>query len=363
MNTKWGGALPVGAVASTSKHSIMGLGGPDNPIVWGSGVGGSDAFSATAFAGLDTYASPTGTGVKLYCVSCHDPHAFGATYRMLARRPGADGMSGIAKHPAPSDPAWKQFVYVTDQFDYARMLIATDPVNGAARADQVLSYVTDNYNRPVAYVDDKGTADPADDETIYYTTVDRYYLDTSVTPPVWKARTVTRGTSTWNEYSQQLNQYCAACHDRYNALKKGGATTADSYAGATGSNPTGDAIYAYRHKTGSYIDPAGGLTTDCAYGCHLNKQLACLNCHVAHGTSSKMGPIVQAMAWPGEGGPATYDGMTMPATAAEDPQRTGKYTDYDGDSRSNLLRINNRGVCQNSDCHVKGDPEAYLAGH
>ena len=37
----------------------------------------------------------------------------------------------------------------------------------------------------------------------------------------------------------------------------------------------------------------------------------------------------------------------------------GNATDHDGDYRSNLLRIDNRGVCQNPACHPKGK-DSYL---
>lgn len=387
-SSAWGAALPTTAAASTSKHSISGLGGPASPIIWGAGSNatskGDYNFYPTADAGL--------VDGKLECVSCHDPHTFGATYRMLSRRPGADGMSGISKHPAPTDPSWKQFVYVRDQMAYAESLLLAG--NGAG-ADAVLQYTvstTAGYNRPevpglTETVIVEGGADgifgTADDVTevrpVYYTTVNGTDWDPGVdlvfgtADDVTTTRMVSWGSagSTMPEYSQQLNTFCAACHDRYNAQKGLNVTagmpgTPSAMGGVPGSlggtNGSNDAIFRTRHKTGDYIG-ATAAETACSYGCHLNKQLACLNCHVAHGTSSQMGDIVKAESWPGEAGPSTYDGMTVPATAQESPQKTGKYTDYDGDNRSNLLRLDNRGVCQNSFCHPKGKVEDYLAGH
>jgi len=162
-------------------------------------------------------------------------------------------------------------------------------------------------------------------------------------------------------YSQQLSQWCASCHDRYHAQK------VDST--APGTTDTGDLIFAYRHKTGDDTpvwDPVDARyeSTSCGYGCHNSRNLNCVACHVAHGTSAQMTPVVQALPWPGEGGGA-YDqngngthlgeGWLAQDTRTES---TGG-TDFDGESRSNLLRIDNRGICQDPACHPMGK-ESYL---
>jgi hypothetical protein len=157
-------------------------------------------------------------------------------------------------------------------------------------------------------------------------------------------------------YSQQLSEWCASCHDRYMAKKAG--------YGAPGTDDSGDLIFAYRHKTGDEADSCA-----VAYGCHNNRQLNCVECHVVHGTSADMTPMVTEMPWPGEGG-GHYD--TLPDGGNGTPLSLGEGwlledtredftggTDHDGESRSNLLRIDNRGVCQNPACHPKGT-DSYL---
>lgn len=105
-----------------------------------------------------------------------------------------------------------------------------------------------------------------------------------------------------------LSSWCARCHTRIHAAS-----------GSPGPEVTasGDAIYAYRHRTdGSNVgnSVAGGAP-------------ACLTCHTVHGSLAAMGTYSASVPRPGtaEGG--------------------GQYLD------SSLLRIDNRGVCQA--CHNK----------
>jgi len=112
--------------------------------------------------------------------------------------------------------------------------------------------------------------------------------------------------TTDNSKIATLSSWCATCHTRIHGA---GA--------ATGSTNSGDAIYAFRHRT----DGANISNTS------ANGDPACLTCHVAHGSSATMGAYSAAVPKPGtaEGG--------------------GSYLD------STLLRINNRGVCES--CHNK----------
>lgn len=271
------------------------------------------------------------------------------------------------------------------------------------------------------------------------------------------------------KYSQQISQWCSSCHSRYHATKTGSS--------APGSTNSGDAIFAYQHKTGDEVisrrvivddlpvleqtdgypvligpslpktyppaaitDPAdltplyldAGSTTpalaedgeqayfvsyetpedneahwvldengdpipvyvngvldgklleqdyehepyaySCGYdgaNCHggtrnFNKMLNCLGCHVSHGTSATMTPYAQ-IPWPGEDA-TTDDGLYSPVvdttamanwTGVSNPLN-GQYTDGDWDTRSSLLRLNNRGVCQNAYCHPKGNDNMHL---
>jgi hypothetical protein len=136
-------------------------------------------------------------------------------------------------------------------------------------------------------------------------------------------------TSAMSTQYVSLSDWCTQCHTRYLAAPDSG--TSDS----------GDAIFAYRHMTADTFGEGG----DCAK-CHgspfvtpppitynatyWNHDVECATCHVAHGTSAVMtgdGPYSGSVLWP--------DGAAAP----------------NGDARSSLLRVDNRGVCQA--CHDK----------
>jgi hypothetical protein len=136
-------------------------------------------------------------------------------------------------------------------------------------------------------------------------------------------------TTPMNDQYVTLSDWCTQCHTRYLAAPD--SATTDS----------GDAIFAYRHMTADTFGE-GGVCSKChgspftvpppiTYnGTYWNHDVECMTCHVAHGTSAAMtgdGPYSGAVAWP--------DGATTPS----------------GDSRSSLLRLDNRGVCQA--CHNK----------
>ncbi len=115
-----------------------------------------------------------------------------------------------------------------------------------------------------------------------------------------------------------LAAWCATCHDRYLATAGSGHTA------------SGDNLFAYRHITvGSGCGchnlhggpPPTGNTT------YAHQPVSCLTCHVAHGSSAHMGGNAAQVAWP--------NGQTTP----------------NGNARSALLRVDNRGTCQL--CHDK----------
>ena len=113
-----------------------------------------------------------------------------------------------------------------------------------------------------------------------------------------------------------IAEWCAQCHDRYLAHEGSGHTD------------SGDPIYAYRH-----------FTVGRSCGCHdlsdpptgnpeyRHSPTSCLTCHVAHGSSASMTGHSGNTPWP--------DGATSP----------------NGNARSALLRVDNRGACQL--CHDK----------
>lgn len=149
---------------------------------------------------------------------------------------------------------------------------------------------------------------------------------TDETTKSYTSPTYYKASGTW-----EISTVCAACHTRYMATASGNGTTT-----------SGDAVFAYRHR----IDVQSGTvlngTTYSFQGTALpfsstggaptttptdNRVMTCLACHYAHGTGSTMGARSGSLAWPG--------GATTPS----------------GNARSSLLRLNNRGICEN--CHNK----------
>ena len=135
------------------------------------------------------------------------------------------------------------------------------------------------------------------------------------------------GTGPW-----EISAFCAACHTRYMATS-----------GGSGGTASGDAVYAYRHRTDA---PSGSVVNSVPYSFPEairlpvstvnggapstspdNRLMVCLTCHFSHGTRAQMGSSSGAVPAPG--------GAGAPG----------------GSARSSLLRLDNRGVCQN--CHPK----------
>ncbi len=119
--------------------------------------------------------------------------------------------------------------------------------------------------------------------------------------------------------ADQLSEWCTQCHTRY--LASANSENTDS----------GDPIFAYRHMTQG--SPSCNLCHDIHGGIMptggpmFSHDVTCMTCHVAHGTSASMGGYAGVVEWP--------DGATTP----------------NGDNRSALLRVDNRGTCQL--CHGK----------
>jgi predicted CXXCH cytochrome family protein len=92
-----------------------------------------------------------------------------------------------------------------------------------------------------------------------------------------------------------MSQWCAQCHDRY--LASAGSEVMDS----------GDPIFTFRHRSDGDDD------------------VNCIDCHVAHGGTATMDTNSGSVPWP--------DGTT----------------NVNGNARSSLLRLDNRGICVQ--CH------------
>lgn len=113
-----------------------------------------------------------------------------------------------------------------------------------------------------------------------------------------------------------LTDWCAQCHTR-------DKVEMSAYPGSTDS---GDAIFAFRH--GSNLSN-GGDCNSChqLHGPWTAPFPGCISCHVAHGTGIRAVGFAGTVPWP--------DGAASP----------------DGNGRSALLRMDNRGVCEG--CHNK----------
>lgn len=111
-----------------------------------------------------------------------------------------------------------------------------------------------------------------------------------------------------------MTSWCAQCHTRYHAPS-----------GIPGSTDSGDAIFKFRHVTNN---TAITSCTSCHpfSGMRVGFYPGCVSCHMPHGTGVQMGMNSGSIPWP--------DGSTTP----------------NGNERSALLRIDNRGVCWQ--CHI-----------
>ncbi len=119
-----------------------------------------------------------------------------------------------------------------------------------------------------------------------------------------------------------LTDWCTQCHTRYKAPLYDQSGTLHDW----GSQSSGDGVYMYRHVTNREN------RTGCN-SCHVMHgpgfyTPGCMTCHVAHGTGARMGTYSGTVPWP--------DGATTPV----------------GNGRSALLRLDNRGTC-NQNCHHK----------
>jgi predicted CXXCH cytochrome family protein len=323
----------AGSAATTSKHTL-GI----SALIWGQGYQADDPGTPEVDESLLPNAGSGST--TLECVSCHDPHAFNKTYRMLKKQPVGSTIGG---HGSPV------FAMVTDQLEWAQW----NPTSN------ILSYTIDDYT-------------------------EAEYASPDVLDDAGNAEMVGAAV----KYSQQIQTWCASCHTRYHAEKVGyGApgSTALTYEvqmydaagdpimddnGTPGDDSDDflvtetrtDEIFTFRHKTGdAMID--SNTSSSCGYDgadCHgtgqdANRLLSCLGCHVAHGTSATMTPYAQ-IPWPGEDA-VTEDGM--PGTSVDANLVIGSWAEG---SRSSLLRLDNRAVCQNAYCHPKGKI-SYLEGY
>ena len=256
----------------TSAHLNLPENGLTAPgVAWGNGeIGPGD--------------SGPGPTVNLSCASCHNPHGNGQ-YRILNPIPDPAGPS-VAVKDSPLGTATVPGVYPTKNYTVLQ-------VKGtSAGASSYLLYASD-------VLDARGPRTkpwPAGD---YSATGGDY----------WHVRVPWSSSAGANDapngipanavgglvaFNTQMTNWCSACHTRYYS------TAADE--------PSGDALFAYRHETVS--------------------NRACTTCHVAHGSNARMeGPQSLSQPFP--------DGSTRSYPIGLNPT---------GDSR--LLKVDGRGTCQ-----------------
>lgn len=157
------------------------------------------------------------------------------------------------------------------------------------------------------------TVSPTDEGSKSYTTP-KYYKPTT-------------GSGQW-----EISTFCAACHTRYMA------TGSDS-----GDTATSDPVFKFEHRIDAPSGAGVGGTTY-SFPANLalpvstvnggppttspdNRSMTCLTCHYSHGSKAVMGTNSGGVPWPG-------------STSAQN-----------SNARSSLLRLDNRGVCQN--CHPR----------
>ena len=231
----------------------------------------ADGSTGTAWGNGAIGSGAGAAGFSLSCASCHAPHGAG-TYRML--------------RPIPLDSGATVGVTVTNEVNKIYTVSDTCEKSGN-------QYFGEGYQ----------------------------IFGCDVSGETW---------SGLDGPEAQLSDWCVQCHTRYMNAPVSGDSTA-------GSQSSGDAIFDYRHRTrdtpvvcgdACHYDPVSRPFTINTWGGPMWKhRLSCMTCHVAHGSSAKMGGYAGNVAWP--------TGATIPG----------------GNARSSLLRVDNRGMCQL--CHQK----------
>ncbi len=336
-----GGAIVLSAVVAAS---ALADNGPHVAAV----NSGSSTLTADSCAGCHRAHTAQGplliaraTNVEL-CLVCHDTAALGATTNVLdgIAAGTSRGLKGGGFANALMDTGWtgaatsrpSTSAHLMDGTTTATMWGNGAIGSGFGKAAVTLT-CTDCHNphgtggyrilRPIPNGSGASAGiDISDDAVKTYTVAsaqNRYFGEL-----YWPVETSWGPYYDWQkEYA--LTQWCAQCHTRYDAVESG-----------TGHIDSGDPTYKYRHMT-RY--PAGsincglchpgpnGINASNPFGISglVAHEGVCENCHVAHGSSAVMGTYSGVVAWP--------DTATTP----------------NGNARSSLLRLDNRGVCVG--CH------------
>ncbi|MCL5962064.1 MAG: hypothetical protein M1358_22580 [Chloroflexi bacterium] len=153
------------------------------------------------------------------------------------------------------------------------------------------------------------------DYTIPDETTKYYNVDYGNDGNYW-AQHGSEGSSGPTQKYAALTSWCAQCHARY----------LEPMSHDPANTNSGDAVFQFRHGTNDTTNVTSCLS--CHWGAWFYPPApGCITCHVAHGTGARMGTYSGTVPWP--------DGATAP----------------NSNGRSALLRLDNRGVCQQ--CHQK----------
>lgn len=158
----------------------------------------------------------------------------------------------------------------------------------------------------------------------------RYVYFENADSTSWDSNGIRRETA----YGKGWNEWCGGCHNVFaSAGDRAGHDTAQS-----SKNPNSK----YMHAMGIVVNTVAGdgVATDMGTGTPVaagstgNKELLCVSCHKAHGTSAYMDSNADSF--------VRYD---------------GSYQDNTGTTHSVLLRLDNRDVCYK--CHGAATKNTY----
>jgi predicted CXXCH cytochrome family protein len=286
---------------------------------WGAYGGG---YAGMGKVGANGAPPQTGTGnlIKMDCATCHDPHG-SANYRILKAVVNGNEVGKYTTGPTPQDPNPDGFVSSVE---------AGWPVNGFRLHTAYPAY-TPNYTTPM-----------------YAKGYDMTQV--SLGTPAADLNTK-KGMSGW----------CSGCHSTYLGQLETVSINGTDYASfASTYNAGDDAGMALRHRhpinvpLTNYKGPdADQMVTDNTSGLPLahaiNEQgapanssgdwIECLTCHRAHGTAAQMT------------GYASNAGAALVISTDGVARNNFPARGINGVTPSNLLRYDNRGVCER--CHNK----------
>jgi cytochrome c553 len=320
--------------ATTSAHLEVGGAPGVNPtgVAWGNGA---------ANGGI-------GPVVTLHCASCHNPHGNGA-YRILNPIPSPDVSSGTFTPAAQAiyvnevrpDPTTGTTAQTTRNYTVQWGATLDDVIGAKAYSGVTPSETLGDYWRlyqPYNVVPtwDGSAANTTTPANAYSGDMPEFIppvgsittTNARTAAPVSGAGGVAPGQST--RWRQQITAWCSTCHSRYNTQQPGAGSTAvttTNPADNTSTNLPGGVLGGPFANGGSYNTDSGDAIYKFRHGTQ-NRQ--CTMCHVAHGSDAVM-----------DTDPTT--------TGAQGFAGNYPYPDSTPSASSRLLKVNNRGTCQQ--CH------------